>query len=75
MCDFLRFLKEIEPDRTAHLMSDDENRRKLILKFIAVFHPDKQHALECSRLGVQPDEYLRMCSEITKVLNKELRLR
>lgn len=56
-------------------MSDDENRRKLILKFIAVFHPDKQHALECSRLGVQPDEYLRMCSEITKVLNKELRLR
>lgn len=39
----LNLLKRIDPKRTEHLKVTDEvaAARKMILKFISVFHPDK----------------------------------
>lgn len=59
------YLKQVEPMKCGKLEAKGE--RRVILKFISVFHPDKQHSRQdCT-------DFLRVCEEATKSLTRHLR--
>lgn len=72
--NLVMYLKRIEPERTEKFRVDqDRNQRKLILKFLGVFHPDKQRP-DSEGFKRYGSDYNKMCEEATKCLNKHLEM-
>ena len=75
----MRFLNRRFEQKTKHLdisqLKEGANRtvtRKLLLKFISVFHPDKQNTASEVSDRFRHIDILKVAEEITKYLNLHL---